>query len=105
MKKRKPIEHELKILPQFYKSVAGNIKTFEIRKDDRDYQVGDRILLKEFDGDNYTGRQTRKIITYILRDAKEYGLADGFCILGIQPIGWECIKPTSVIQIKEELKE
>lgn len=86
---RKPIEHELKILPQFYNAVASHRKTFEIRKDDRDYQVGDRILLREFDGENYTNHQTRRIITYILRDAKEYGLSDGYCILGIQPIGKE----------------
>ena len=95
---REPIEHELKILPQFYNGVASHRKTFEIRKDDRDYQVGDRILLREFDGEDYTGHQTRRIITYILRDAKEYGLADGYCILGIQPIGWDYIRPKTVIQ-------
>lgn len=89
---REPIEHELKILPQFYNDISSHRKTFEIRKDDRDYQVGDRILLREFNGD-YTGHQTRRIITYILRDAKEYGLADGFCILGIQPVGWDYVQP------------
>lgn len=41
MSERKPIEHELKILPQFYNAVTSHRKTFEIRKDDRDYQVGD----------------------------------------------------------------
>lgn len=93
---REPIEHELKILPQFYNGIASHKKTFEIRKDDRDYQEGDRILLREFDGENYTGHQTRRIITYILRNAKEYGLADGYCILGIQPIGWDYIRPTTI---------
>ena len=95
---REPIEHELKILPQFYNGIASHKKTFEIRKDDRDYQEGDRIVLREFDGQEYTGRKTRRVITYVLRDAKKYGLADGFCILGIQPIGWDYIKPTTVIQ-------
>ena len=98
MTDRKPMEHELKVLPQFYNGISSHRKTFEIRKDDRDYQVGDRILLREFDGEKYTGNQTRRIITYILRDAKEYGLADGYCILGIQPVGWDYIHKTTVIQ-------
>jgi len=93
-----PIEHELKILPQFYNGVSSQRKTFEIRKDDRDYQVGDIIVLREFDGKEYTGHMTKRIITYILRDAKEYGLEDGYCILGIQPIGWDYIHQTTVIQ-------
>lgn len=93
MDKREPVEHELKILPQFYNAVISNRKTFEIRKDDRDYQVGDRILLREFDGEKYTNRKTRRIITYILREAKEYGLEDGYCILGIRSVGWDYINP------------
>lgn len=81
------MEHELKILPQYYTEVVSQRKTFEIRKDDRDYKVGDSIILREFDGE-YTGNKCKRKITYILRDAKEYGLAHGYCILGIQPIYW-----------------
>ena len=80
--------HELKILPQYYKEIISQRKTFEIRKDDRNFQVGDRLFLREWDGEKYTGRLTRnREITYILRDAEKYGLKEGYCILGIQPVG------------------
>lgn len=79
---RKPIIHELKILPQYYDAVISNIKHFELRKDDRDYQVGDFLVLKEWHNGNYTGRETGFKIEYILRNCSEYGLMDGYCILG-----------------------
>ena len=40
--------HELKILPQYFEKVLDGSKTFELRKDDRGYEVGDILILKEF---------------------------------------------------------
>lgn len=75
--------HELKITPEYFKDVKSGHKRFELRKDDREYQVGDLLILKEFDKDHYTGHKTRhKTIQYILRDVPEYGLNEGYCILG-----------------------
>lgn len=72
--------HELKILPQYFVCE----KNFEIRKNDRDFAVGDIVALREWDSDTgYTGRVSFRVIQYILKDAKEYGLADGYCILGL----------------------
>lgn len=80
---RKPVIHELKILPKYFDEVQSLNKQFELRKDDRDYRVGDLILLKEFENGHYTGRECGCFdITYILRNCPEYGLADGYCILG-----------------------
>lgn len=80
---RKPMIHELKILPEYFNEVQSHNKQFELRKDDRDYRVGDWILLKEFENGSYTGRECGCFgITYILRNCPEYGLADGYCILG-----------------------
>lgn len=73
-----------KILPLYYEEVRMKRKTFELRADDSDYQVGDILVLEEWDGENYTGRSLRREITYILRDAEAYGLKRGFCILAIQ---------------------
>lgn len=82
---RKPMIHELKILPEYFNEVQSHNKQFELRKDDRDYRVGDWILLKEFENGSYTGRECGCFgITYILRNCPEYGLADGYCILGWQ---------------------
>lgn len=41
--------HELKIWPQYYARVANGSKTFEIRHNDRDYQSGDKVILREWD--------------------------------------------------------
>ena len=75
--------HELKILPEYFGPVYAGRKRFELRKDDRDYKVGDFLVLKEFEGGMYTGRKALFQISYILRNCTQYGLADGYCILGI----------------------
>ena len=75
--------HELKISPKYFEDVGANKKKFELRKDDRDYQVGDLIALKEYENGEYTGREIKYFpIVYILRDVPEYGLKEGYCILG-----------------------
>lgn len=82
MGKRLPINHEIKILPQYYEAVSKGIKQFELRKDDRDYQVGDLVRLREWDGKEYTGSKMIVGIKYVLRDCPEYGLMEGYCIFG-----------------------
>lgn len=75
--------HELKIKPKYFDDVISGKKNFEIRKDDRDYEVGDLITLKEYENGHYTGIEAINIpIRYILRNASEYGLKEGYCILG-----------------------
>jgi hypothetical protein len=77
-------KHELKILPQFFQAVWDGIKTFELRKDDRDYQRGDILVLREWDGEKYTGSAICVKVTYILQNAEKYGLKDGYVIMGIR---------------------
>lgn len=88
---------EVKVLPEFYEELRMHRKTFEIRKDDRDYQVGDILVLREWNGKEYTGSKTKREITYILRNAEEYGLKEGFCILALQTIGWNYIRPSATL--------
>ena len=40
--------HELKCHPEFFAALASGVKTFEIRKNDRGFKVGDLIALNEF---------------------------------------------------------
>lgn len=75
--------HELKILPQYFWQVWHGNKTFELRKDDRNYMVGDKLLLKEFKNGLFTGCQTLRTITYILKGGL-YGLEEGYVILAIK---------------------
>lgn len=43
------IEHEIKCHPKYFTRLCDGSKPFEIRENDRDYQVGDRLIIKEFD--------------------------------------------------------
>ena len=75
--------HELKILPDYYWEVFLGHKTFEIRKNDRDFKTGDMVILKEWNPDSklYTrNKLTRKII-YILKDVE--GLEKDFILMSI----------------------
>lgn len=40
--------HELKIWPQYYQAVYEGTKTFEVRVNDRGFQKGDFVRLREF---------------------------------------------------------
>lgn len=73
---------EKKILPEYFNEVIHDSKKFEIRKDEDDLQIGDVVILKEGDGEKYTGRATGQNIVYVLRDVTEYGLMPGYVIFG-----------------------
>ncbi|MGE6376593.1 ASCH/PUA domain-containing protein [Peribacillus muralis] len=74
--------HGLKIHPEYFEAVITGKKTFEIRKNDKDYHVGDKLFLNEFDPINqkYTGRRTRVIVTYITG----YAQVDNYVVMGIK---------------------
>ncbi|MBO5145032.1 MAG: DUF3850 domain-containing protein [Lachnospiraceae bacterium] len=75
--------HDIKILPKFFEDVYSDRKAFEIRKDDRDYQIGDSVTFREWDLEHgYTGSEITVGIIYVLRNCPEYGLMDGYCIFG-----------------------
>lgn len=86
-KERRHIEK--KILPEYYAGIRSRRKMFEIRKDDDDIQPGDILILREWDGKDYTGAQTRREVTAILRDAPELGLKEDFAIFSLQTAGWD----------------
>ena len=71
-----------KILPEYFKDVKSGAKRFEIRKDEDDIQVGDVLELREWTGTEYTGENYICDVTYVLRNVPEYGLMDGYCIIG-----------------------
>lgn len=84
--------HELKIWPEFFASILNGTKTFEVRKNDRDFKIGDRILLREYEPDTntYTGDNLLISITYVLHGDPVWGLALNMCIFAfdiLQPSG------------------
>jgi hypothetical protein len=76
--------HELKILPKYFNEIWRGTKRFELRKDDRAYQIRDEVKLMEWDGNEYTGAAVTLTISYVLVDVPDYGLKDGYVILGLQ---------------------
>ena len=78
-----PMQHDLKILPQYFDPIFSCDKNFELRRNDRPFRVGDILLLKEFDGTAFTGRTARRKITYILSDVPDFGLQLDFVILSL----------------------
>ena len=77
--------HELKILPEFFADVITGKKTFEVRKLDRPFHVGDLLALNEFDPKTkcYTGNSCLVYIDYILSD-NEY-CKNGYAVMSIKP--------------------
>jgi hypothetical protein len=73
--------HEVKSWPQYFQPMLDGIKTHDMRnKLDRDYKVGDLMLLKEFDPFKglYTGRQQLFEITYITSNVTPCALSSAF---------------------------
>jgi hypothetical protein len=80
---KKRVIHELKILPEFYEDVMSGFKTFEVRKADRDFRIGDLIKLNEWEPyeKKYTGSSMVYTIGYILGGGS-YGIESGYCVIG-----------------------
>ncbi len=73
--------HDVKLGATFFEDVKTGRKTFELRKNDREYKEGDTIVLHEYKDGATTGRTITKKIVYMLEDFT--GLEDGYCILGL----------------------
>jgi hypothetical protein len=56
--------HLVKSWPEFYHAVEAGYKHFEVRRNDRDYNEGDLLLLQEYDPreNDYTGRSVSRRI-------------------------------------------
>ena len=80
-------EHELKCRPEFFARIASGQKNFEIRRNDRDFQVGDVLILKEHDPEkgwpDHGSYETMRVkVTYLTA----YEQKEGFVVLGIKVI-------------------
>lgn len=57
--------HQIKIWPEHFEGIITGRKTYELRRVDRPYRVGDGILLQEYDRESklLTGRELTLEIT------------------------------------------
>ncbi len=79
--------HALKTWPPFFKLIEVGDKTFEIRKDDRNFKKGDLLLLQEYDNEKkeYTGKELWFVITVKMVANDFDGIRKGYVVLGIKP--------------------
>ena len=79
--------HYLKTRSPYFSEVERGIKTFEVRRDDRGFSVGDILVLQEFDIVNkrYTGNMLSRSIVYKL-EGDQFGIEAGYCVLGLGPL-------------------
>ena len=80
-------KHQLKTWSDFFWSVVDGNKTFEIRFNDRDYQVDDYLELMEYCPltEQYSGKKALFLVTYIT----DFQQKPGYVVMGIQPVDEE----------------
>lgn len=117
--------HELKTWPAQFRAVVERRKTHETRfTDERDYEVGDVLVLREFEPDiadgnesnqdliaewvtrgkpgRYTGAAAEVGVTYVAKGV--FGLPPDMCVMSIGLIEWhgtpefEAVKDTSLLE-------
>lgn len=79
------MEHELKCNTEYFSRIAMGQKTFEIRKNDRDYQVGDKLILREYDPK--TGWPDHGAVETLVAKVvylTSYEQKDGYVVMGIE---------------------
>lgn len=87
--------HELKVWPEPFRSLMAGRKKHEIRKFDRDFEVGDLLILKEWDPTpvtspevpigtrGYTGEEVKVRVSYITPPGT-WGLPPDIGVLSIE---------------------
>jgi hypothetical protein len=83
-------EHDLKVWPGYFDAIDAGEKPFEVRKNDRGYQVGDKLRLREYapGPDEYTGREIERTVSYLISgdtvEGYAFGLRTGFVVMGLR---------------------
>lgn len=75
---------DLKVEPKYFQAQKEGRKNFEIRKNDRDYKVGEILILREYHSETgkYSGRRIFCLITYIT----DFEQKPGYVVLGTKRI-------------------
>lgn len=86
------MRHELKCWPVYFARLVDGTKTFEVRKDDRGYQAGDELLIREWDppsatsNGRYTGRELSFRVGFVFHGGFDCGDLRGHAVLSLLPI-------------------
>lgn len=74
-------KHSLKTWPESFEPIVAGQKTADFRKDDRRYNVGDTLRLREWSPEtSYTKRVVEVKVTHILR-GPDFGVPEGYVMM------------------------
>lgn len=85
--------HMLKVWPEFWEPLKDESKPFEVRRFDRDYRVGDVLILQLwspimqdyiYDSDGVPETLSRRV-TFLLPGG-QFGIEEGFCVMGVRNV-------------------
>jgi Domain of unknown function (DUF3850) len=92
------VGHELKTWPEFFARLVSGEKTFDVRKDDRGYQAGDVLVLREYDpgkghecddpncfDNRYSGRSLSFRVGFVFKQGFGVDLG-GYVVLSLLPL-------------------
>lgn len=78
-----PVKSELKSWPMYFSEIISDIRSAEVRVNDRNYRAGDLLLLREWNPDTgvYTGRECMRRVVHVLRGVM--GVMPGYVVLSL----------------------
>ncbi len=86
-------QHDLKTWRDAFEAVRDGRKTFEFRRDDRGFCVGDTLELREWDpyhytatgNGEYTRRALRATVSYVLHGGR-FGIPEGYVVMSLADV-------------------
>lgn len=80
-------DHELKVAPPYIHAISSGEKKFEVRRDDRGFQRGDVLWLREYNAkkigsSRYTGNEEYVRVDWILTGG-QFGIEPGYVVMSI----------------------
>lgn len=101
-------KHKLKLLKKYYELNLKGLKNWEIRRNDRDFEVNDVLEMTVID--DKTFEPVGVIVHFVVKNVfqeKGFGLEDGYCILslsGFRDKDYEALEGR-ILELRDELKQ
>lgn len=78
-------DHELKCWPALFHPVSLGLKALEYRRNDRGFEVGDTLWLREYEPEDgtYTGLNCRVLVQAVWTAVDIPGLPHDFCVMQV----------------------
>jgi len=80
-------KHRLKSWPAQYRAVCAGGKTAEFRKEDREIEIGDILVLLEYDSatETFSGQEREVEVTHLVR-GPSFDIPEGYAVLSIKRV-------------------